>query len=201
MNNEKNLYQRINGVMSELSYLKKTETIGYGNNSYTAIGHDHVTESLQPFIVKYGLVLEPSMINTVFERYQVTTRKGDLIDRYETQTTASLKVTNVDNPSEYLTVQATAHSFDSQDKAPGKAYSMAVKYCYLKLFMLASGDEEESRVEQAKVLSDVRQKLENKLIELLMSANKYDSGKTEMFIKKLSIDQLENKVKEYDNAK
>jgi hypothetical protein len=34
---------------------------------------------------------------------------------------------------------------DSSDKAMGKAYSMALKYCYLKTFMLESLDEEESR--------------------------------------------------------
>lgn len=169
-----NVHQRINKVMNELPYLKKTSTVGYGNNSYTAITHDHVTQSLHPLCVKYGIVMQASMVESSIERYQVVTRKGDTVDRYETKTTAKVKVVNIDSPDDSFEVQATAHGFDSQDKSPGKAYSMAVKYCYLKTFMIASGDDEEERIDTAIAINKESERLKEELTRLLKAKNKFN---------------------------
>lgn len=190
--NELNLYQRINKVMSELSYLKKNKQVGSGSYGYTAITHDHVTQSLQPLCVKHGLVLEPSMVDVKILRYEVKTKSG-VGDRYETQATAKVKCVNIDNPNEETTVEATAHGFDVQDKSPGKAYSMAVKYCYLKLFMIASGDDEEQRVETAKMVNVEREKLEHELCELLTTQNKLDN-KSIAYMKSLDINGLRDAI-------
>jgi len=182
--------------MSELSYLKKTSTVGFGHNSYTAITHDHVTESLQPLCVKYGIVLEPSMTETEISMYEVKNKKGETSNRYEARTTACIRVINIDNPDETTSVSAMAHGFDSQDKAPGKAYSMAVKYCYLKLFMLASGDREEDRAEVANI--EDLEPLQDEMIKLLMETNG-EVGKASMdAINKMSGDQLRAKIQEYN---
>lgn len=197
MSESKNVYQRINAIMSELSYVKKTGKIGYGQNTYTAVLHDHVTQQLQPLCVKHGVVLVPSMIDTTIKKYTVTTKKGES-DRYETMTTAEIVVVNIDKPDETFTTQATAHSFDNQDKSTGKAYSMAVKYCYLKLFMLASGDEEEDRVETSKIITDEKKLVSDKLITLLKAHDKYNEN-TIGFIRNMSIEQLSEKIKEYSS--
>jgi len=188
-----NVHQRVNKIMSELSYLKKTANVGYGNNSYTAITHDHVTQSLSPLCVKNGVVIQASMVDSNLERYQVTTRKGDTVDRYETQATARIKVVNIDSPEDFFEVQATAHGFDSQDKSPGKAYSMAVKYCYLKTFMIASGDDEEERVEVANAINKERVDLENELSSILRTKNKLD-GKAIEYMKSLDIKALRDAI-------
>jgi len=200
--NEKNLFQRINSIMSELSYLKKDTNVGYGNNAYNAITHDYVTSKLQPLCVKYGVVIIPNMINSKIERYQITTRKGDLQDRYETQATAKVTLFNIDNPNESIDIQSTAHGFDSQDKSPGKAFSMAVKYCYLKAFMLSTGDNEEERVEEAttvnKYVEAEKIELKKDLAGLLQVAGKYNEASITA-LNRMGIDQLKDKIKEYSN--
>lgn len=197
MNNEEitklNLYQKINAVMKDSNgYIKKEGKIGYGNNTYTAVLHDDVTKKIQPLFVKYNLVSVPSMTETKIDRYQVTTRNG-VAERYECQTTALLKVVNADNPSESLEITSTAHSFDTQDKSTGKAYSMAIKYCYLKLLMIASGDQEEERIAQENFQRDEKQILVDELIDLLKSQNKFNE-KYRANINGLSVDMLKEKI-------
>lgn len=192
--NEKNVYQRINDVMNELSYIKKTGSVSYGNNTYTAVLHDDVTRAVQPLFVKHGLVSVPSMTDTKIKMYDVTTKKGQA-NRYECQTTVELKVVNIDNPNEEIIVTSVAHSFDSQDKSTGKAYSMAVKYCYLKLLMLESGDEEESRVEEAKVTRNEKISLVNELIATLKELNQFKEEYLET-INALTVEQLKGKLAE-----
>ena len=48
-------------------------------------------------------------------------------------------------PEEREVCKSFAYAFDSGDKAVGKAESMAVKYVFLKNFVLESTDNEESR--------------------------------------------------------
>jgi hypothetical protein len=188
-----NVYQRVNLIMSELSYLKKTATVGSGSYGYTALSHDHVTGSLQPLMVKHGLVAQTSMTEEVFSRYEVKTRKGDTQDRYEVKCKAEVWIVNIDDPQDKFLVSASAQGFDPQDKASGKAYSMAVKYCLLKLFMLASGDDEEERVEETKALKGKKQMLVDELISLLQSQNKFDE-KYRSAITGLTTEQLNEKL-------
>lgn len=143
-----NIYQRINRIMNEVSYLQKTKTVGKGDNAYKAMTHDHVSQSIQPLFVKHGVVAIPSMVRTDIERYMVKTKFGES-NRYETRAIVKVKFVNIDAPGDFFEVETTAHGFDNQDKSCGKAYSMAVKYCYLKLLMLASGDDEEQRIDDS----------------------------------------------------
>tara|TARA_R110000787_G_scaffold253795_1_gene359166 strand:- start:31 stop:591 length:561 start_codon:yes stop_codon:yes gene_type:complete len=186
--------------MSELSYLKKTANVGSGSYGYTALSHDHVTASLQPLMVKHGLVAEISMIDDVYSRYEVKTRKGDTQDRYEVKCTSEVWIVNIDDPADRFKVSASAHGFDPQDKAPGKAYSMATKYCLLKLFMLASGDEEESRVEQTKANASEKTMLVDELI-VLLKANKKFHEKYRSAINGLTINELTEKISENKEKK
>lgn len=190
-----NVYQKINLVMSELSYLKKDKSVGYGQNSYTALTHDQVTMALQPLIVKYRLVVIPSVVQDEYKRYTVQTKKGES-DRYEVKCDVSVMIVNIDNPSEHITTTATAHGFDSQDKAPGKAFSMATKYALLKLFMIASGDDEESRVDETRVINNERKQLETELKDLLKSHNKLNQQALK-YMSTLDLDGLRTKINEY----
>lgn len=152
-----NVHQRILAVMKEAHYIKKDAKVGFGNNAYSATSHDAVTTKIAPLFVKHGLVAIPTITDHTCERYRVATRNGEA-ERYETKVFVSLKIVNADCPEEYVETNAFAHGFDTQDKSPGKAYSMAVKYCYLKALMIASGDKEEDRPEESHVIPSKPQK-------------------------------------------
>ena len=137
----KNIFQRINAVMAETSYVKKDSTVGWGNNTYSAVSHDAVAGMLHPLLVKHGIVIYPSLKSS--ESIPGVTQKGGEKIRYEA--TYSVDFVNVDAPEDRLVLEIESHADDNGDKAPGKAVSYAVKMAMLKVFALESGDDDESR--------------------------------------------------------
>ncbi len=64
--------------------------------------------------------------------------------------------------------------------------------------MLASGDDEEQRVEQTKIVNIERQKLEDEL-KLLLKANDKLNEQSLKYMSTLGIDGLRTKINEYKN--
>jgi hypothetical protein len=147
--NKLNLFQRINLVMQAVSTVNKGSTVDMGNNrSYTAVSHDDVTALLHGPLTSAGIVALSTIEEATLDIYQTEKTYNNNVTKstgYIVKVWASVTFINIDNPEERITTKCYAYALDSGDKATGKAYSMAVKYCYLKTFMLESLDEEESR--------------------------------------------------------
>ncbi len=121
-----NLYQKIVAIMGELDYIQKgPKTV---NGQYRYASHDQVTAAIHPFLVKYHVVVTP----TVEELHQDNNR-----------TTVKLAVVfrDADNPADAFVVNFFGFGVDSGDKGPGKAVSYAYKYALLKTFALETGDD------------------------------------------------------------
>lgn len=146
---EYNLYQRINKVMQTVTTVTKGTTVSITqNNSYKAVSHDDVTALLHGPITDAGLVAIPTLTDVALETVAKKTEYNGKITEtvsYLVKVWAEVEFINIDKPEERHTVKCYAYALDSGDKAVGKAFSMAVKYVYLKTFMLESSDEEESR--------------------------------------------------------
>lgn len=140
------VYKKINQVLRSTSIVVKNANIEVGGRSYNAVRHDDVTELLHGPVAEAGLMVIPNeeLCDARTEKY--TDKYGKEQERWVARVTASLEVVDVDDPTSRIKTKCSAYAFDNGDKATGKAYSMAIKYCYLKLFMLASHDEEEDRV-------------------------------------------------------
>jgi hypothetical protein len=123
----KNLFQRINCVMSEVDYVRKEDK--RVNNQYTFVSHDSVTSVLHGPCTKHGLVVIPSVVD-----YKQ--------DGNRTEITIEVTFINIDKPEERHMTRAVGYGIDQQDKGPGKAYSYAFKMALLKSFMLESGEED-----------------------------------------------------------
>jgi hypothetical protein len=137
----KNIYQRINDVMKEVSYVQKDATVT-GGGSYKAVTHDMVTAVVRPAFVKHGIVVRVEQLRSEMlvtrnpkEEQKMHLYSGDY----------AVHFVNVDNPEDVATETVNAHANDSGDKAPGKAMSYAVKYAILKLLSLETGENDESR--------------------------------------------------------
>lgn len=130
------------------SVIKGSEVSITSNSSYKAVSHDDVTAILHDPITNAGIIALPDMVEHSLEiltqekTYNGVTNTSKV---YMVKVIASVTFINIDNPEDRLTTKCFAYALDSGDKATGKAYSMAVKYCYLKTFMLESLDDEESR--------------------------------------------------------
>jgi hypothetical protein len=148
-NKDKNLYQRLNGLMAEVtSVFKGTEVSMGGGRGYSAVSHDDVTKLIHMPMVNNGIFIELSVVSsklTPQEQVSEYNGKQQIKLSYLAEVTVRATFVNVDNANERFSVDSYAYALDSGDKAVGKAISMATKYVYLKNLLLESTDEEESR--------------------------------------------------------
>lgn len=145
---QKNLYQKILLVYSKVKTVYKDAEITAGKGSYSVVTHDSVTRLLHDPISESGIVPFPNQkACSIIPIEKITEYNGkeqrSLI--YRADVHAEVKFINADDPSQFIISEAHAYAFDNSDKAVGKAYSMALKMIYLKVFMLESQDEEEAR--------------------------------------------------------
>jgi len=127
-NKSMNIYQRLNAIMEKVSYVQKEEK--KVNNQYRFVSHDAVTSAVQPYLVEFGVVPVPTVINRVQ-------------DGNRTEVDVRVDFVNMDAPEEKVEVTMFGYGVDQQDKGPGKAFSYAKKYAFLQLFCLATGDDPE----------------------------------------------------------
>lgn len=128
MSQIKNIYQRINQVMSEVEAVQKESK--KVNGQYTFVSHDAVSKALHMPMVKAGIVMVPDIISCTH-------------DGNRTSVQMALKFVNADKPDDMVIINAFGQGIDQQDKGIGKAVSYAVKYGLLKMFCLETGDDVE----------------------------------------------------------
>lgn len=126
VNTVPNIYQKIVSVMSELHYIAKGDKMV--NGQYRFVSHDQVTAKVHPLLVKYGIVIVPSVEEMFVEGNRFTAK-------------LLICFVNSECPSDNFTVRYVGQGIDSGDKGAGKAISYAYKYALLKTFCLETGDD------------------------------------------------------------
>ena len=128
-----NIYQKIAAVTAaiETPLQKDKEVKLRGDSGYSYISHDAVTLAVRKPLSEQGVIVRPTVLEC----------KND---GNRTEMRISVDFINADAPEEKITVESIGYGVDPSDKGPGKAYSYAVKYAYLKLFMLNSDDDIEA---------------------------------------------------------
>lgn len=143
-----NLLQRISAVQADVTRVRKGAEV---DGKYTAVRHDDVTDMLRPLMVKHGIVSTISQIKS--EIVDLGVRWGSN-PRNVTQMRATFVVRyhNIDTPDDTLEVIVEAHADEVGDKAPGKVSSYAQKYADLKTFRVPTGEDEEERLDESKLV-------------------------------------------------
>ena len=146
-NNERgssmNIYQRINAVRKAITYIQKDKSVSAGSaGSYRAVTHDAVTGMVRQHLVEHGVIIAPTLIESVFHPKEEGAKQRLYSASYD------VRFINMDAPDECVTIRIEAHALDNGDKAPGKAISYATKYAILKLFNIETGEDEESRYQR-----------------------------------------------------
>ena len=137
-----NVFQRINEIRKKVAYLKKDAKV----QGYKAITHDAVTGAIRDYLIEYGVVVVPNEMGSSMIETGTQTGSGTPWMRYEAKYT--IEFVNIDDPTQSVPINVTAHAMDTGDKAPGKALSYATKMAMLKLFSIETGEDDEERVEQ-----------------------------------------------------
>jgi hypothetical protein len=133
-------------VMREVDSVFKGANISMGNGrSYSAVNHDDVARLLHKPLATEGIITKVSVERVDISSRDKTNKFGDVSLEYRADVWVEVTFINADNPEEREVCKSFAYAFDSGDKAVGKAESMAVKYVFLKNFVLESTDNEESR--------------------------------------------------------
>lgn len=138
-----NIYQRINAVRKAITYIQKDKSVSAGPaGSYRAVTHDAVTGMIRQHLVEHGVIIAPTLIESVFHQKEEGAKQRLYSASYD------VRFINMDAPDECVTIRIEAHALDNGDKAPGKAISYATKYAILKLFNIETGEDEESRYQR-----------------------------------------------------
>lgn len=138
-----NIYQRINAVRKAITYIQKDKSVSAGPaGSYRAVTHDAVTGMVRQHLVEHGVIIAPTLIESVFHPKEEGAKQRLYSASYD------VRFINMDAPDECVTIRIEAHALDNGDKAPGKAISYATKYAILKLFNIETGEDEESRYQR-----------------------------------------------------
>lgn len=138
-----NIYQRINEVRKAITYIQKDKSVSAGPaGSYRAVTHDAVTGMIRQHLVEHGVIIAPTLIESVFHPKEEGAKQRLYSASYD------VRFINMDAPDECVTIRIEAHALDNGDKAPGKAISYATKYAILKLFNIETGEDEESRYQR-----------------------------------------------------
>ena len=171
----KNLYQRMASIMKEVETVFKGANISMGNGrSYSAVNHDDVARLLHKPLADHGVITKVSVEKVELTSRDKTNKYGDVSPEYRADVWVEITLINADNPEEREVCKSFAYAFDSGDKAVGKAESMAVKYMFLKNFVLESTDNEESRDQEnntkavpakKNIVEEIRPKIEAKLAQ------------------------------------
>ena len=139
-----NLYQKINKIMSEIEYLKKDDKVITNtktNAGYNAVSEEKVTSEIRKGLVKYGIVIIPIEQEHTREDEILKDQYGnDKANRIST-VNVKYKITNIDNPEDYIIAVSSGTGVDTQDKGVGKAMTYAYKYMLLRTFAIPTGDD------------------------------------------------------------
>jgi len=119
------LNERLYEIMASLPPMKKTKHAKFGNYSY--VPHDAVTNEIRKMLVKYRIMAYPSVTKVV--------RESGL-----TLVEVDLSLVSVDVRDDKLVLHGAGMCAMDNDKSYGAALSYAIKYAYLKLFHVETGE-------------------------------------------------------------
>lgn len=142
-----NIYQRIRNVMQEVQYLKKDDYVqtavsAKGNKKgYYALTAEKVISAIRPCLVKHGIAIIPTSYEIRRSDESLIGFDGKPRPNRLTEITATYRIQNVDDPSDYVMAVSIGQGADAQDKGCGKAMTYSYKYLLTTLFAIASGED------------------------------------------------------------
>ena len=123
-----NLNEKILKIMDAVRYIQKDGKVDFGSTKYKYASESKITAVIREQLIQQKVTIFP--IKTDY------TKNGNL-----THIHAEYKITNAEDPEDYIIVHAEGDGADSQDKGSGKAQTNAYKYMLLRTFAIPTGDD------------------------------------------------------------
>lgn len=162
---EMNIFEKMQGVSEEVRNVEKNLVVGTGNASYKAVADKDVLLAVKDAEQKYRLISIPVKQDIIkSEVVKTIAANGYEKVNYVDVVKMTVRIVNVDKPSETVEVEALGRGLDAGDKGFGKASTYARKYALLNAYKIATGEDPDAiKSEQAFALSqdDVKAKVIN----------------------------------------
>jgi len=143
MNQEKtNLIKAIISVMNDVKGIEKSMTIGTGQMSYKGVPDKEVKKIIGQSMAKNGLCILPIGITPTIkiERWDELDYNGKMKTKQSVFTEVYSTFLLMHESGESQEICGYGHGVDPQDKGAGKATTYALKYALLYLFLVPTGD-------------------------------------------------------------
>lgn len=148
MSENQNIYQRINEVKKQTSYVYREGKIKFGEGNIPVVLHDTVTDYTRAPLIKNGVIVVPQLVDCkseTIERVRVGRNKTKYtVSIYRLTAEYDILFVNADNPEDRLSVRTIAMYDQGDDKGPQALLSYAMKGVLLKVLGIVSGDEDET---------------------------------------------------------
>lgn len=163
-----NIYQKIQAVSNDIKNIEKNMTVGKGAYAYKAVQDIDVTLEAKRAETKYGLVSIPVRQELVRSDIVKTMKdNGSEGVQYVDIVKMTLRIVNLEDPTEFVEVESFGRGLDPGDKGFGKASTYARKYAILNAYKIATGedpDAEKSKETVAMPQDEKRDKVVNYMI-------------------------------------
>ena len=138
---DKNIYQRMSAITSEISTVAKNLSVDSGKISYKAVSEADVLAAVKPIEAKHGVYSYPYHRTIVDSGEMVSSTKYGERKQVFMRVATVYRFVNVDKPDEHIDITTYGDGVDTQDKAPGKAMTYGDKYALLKAYKIQTGDD------------------------------------------------------------
>lgn len=181
---EKNIYQRILAIQSDLKTVAKGLKVGEGKGQYKATGERDVLDAIKPLEEKHGVYsycYDREIIET-----KETTNKYQTVSYWQRMKN-HYKFVNVDKPTEFIETVTFADGVDTLDKGSGKAMTYADKYALMKMYKISTGED----LDKDKSEEQVRKINDNDLVEMVVKVKNLQEelGKYSVNVRSESIEK------------
>lgn len=136
---KRNIYQRINSVMTDIGAFSKDGRNQHFNYRYASI--ESIVAAIQPALTEHGIALIFDTLECVQVPVKQYTAKGTN-ENEVTRVTIKMTAVNIDNPTDIATIHTYGYGVDSQDKGVYKAISGGRKYAMFAMFNLMAGSDD-----------------------------------------------------------
>lgn len=136
-----NIYEKMSAITAEIKRIPKNLTVGTGKNQYKAVAEGDILAVVKDAEKKYKVFSYPHSHKIVDSRTLVTKNEYGEKESQFVRIEAVYRFVNMEDPKEFVDVNAFGDGVDSLDKAPGKATTYADKYALMKAYKVETGED------------------------------------------------------------
>lgn len=170
---ELNLYKKIQLVSNDIKNIEKNMTVGKGNYSYKAVQDIDVVLEVKKAESDHGIVSIPIKQELIkSETIKTMKENGSEGITFMDIVKMTLRIVDIDKPTDYIDIESFGRGLDSGDKGFGKASTYARKYALLNAYKIATGEDPDK--DKSKEIQPAKfDEIKDAVINYAMSDNAY----------------------------